>query len=337
MYNNTQLSSFENFDVNNVIFSKPELGNIPGQKISFKRIKVGVRNNDGTIGDLILATPPNLLSFGLQENRDLATGSLNGYVFPICLWSRSGVTESEKSFTNVFSAIIDRFKTYLLENKESIEKYDLDMSDLKKLNPLYWKMEKGKILEDRGPMLYVKTMMSKKTNTVSTIFINEVTNEEMDPMDLLNKHCHVTAAIKFESLFIGNKISVQVKLYETVVRLVDNTIRGLLRPNALPRKTVTSNNQEDSVNSFSVPVNRFSVLKDEDDDLIPEEDEEELGEDEEYEEDDEILVDRAAVATTTPTPTTPPPSLDSVVEAPSAPKKTSGRGGSKVSSSKKKL
>ena len=34
-----------------------------------------------------------------------------------------------------------------------IEKYDLEKADLKKLNPLYWKREQGKIVEGRGPTL----------------------------------------------------------------------------------------------------------------------------------------------------------------------------------------
>lgn len=233
--NTTQLSDFNDYDTKNLLFSKCEVGNIPNQKITFKRIRIATRNPDNTIGDLIFSTPPSLMSFGLQETRDLVTNQINGYVFPLCLWNQHGCTPDEKQFTDLFNVITEQCKNYLLAHKDEIEKYDLDASDLKKFNPLFWKMEKGKIVEGRGPMLYVKVMYNKRNDRITSLFIDENTNEEIDPFRLLNKRCYVTAAIKFESIFIGNKISLQVKLYEAVVKVVDNSIRGLLRPNAVKR------------------------------------------------------------------------------------------------------
>ena len=233
--NSTQLSDFQNFDTDNVLFSKPEVGNIPNQKITFKRIRIATRNEDGSIGDLVFSTPPDLLSFGLQESRDLNSNQINGYVFPICLWGQHGCTPEEKKFTDTFNQVVEVCKKYLLDHRDEIERYDLDASDLKKFNPLFWKMEKGKIVEGRGPMLYVKVIYNKKNEKINTIFIDESTNQEIDPFRLLNKRNNCTVAVKFESIFIGNKISLQVKLYEAVVKVIDNSIRGLLRPNAIKR------------------------------------------------------------------------------------------------------
>lgn len=236
-----QLTDVNNFDTNNIVFSKPEVGNIAGQKISFKRIRIAARYPDGNVGDLIIATPLNLHCFGLQESLDLGSNAVNGYSLPICLWNKNGCTEDEKKFTDGFTSIVEHCKKYLLEHKEDIEKYDLDASDLKKFNPLFWKMEKGKIVEGRGPMLYAKANYNKKANKITTIFVNEDTNEEVEPFDLLNKVCTVTAALKIESIFIGNKISLQVKLFEVVFKIKDNTIRGLLRPNAIKRDMTVKN------------------------------------------------------------------------------------------------
>lgn len=230
-----QLTDIEQFNVQNLVFSKPEIGNIPGQKINFKRIRIGIRYPDQNMGDLIIATPPQLMCFGLQENRDISTNLINGYSLPICLWNRNGPTKEEKMFTDTFDVITDYIKNYLIEHRDDIEKYDLDMADLKKFNPLYWKTEKGKIVEDKGPMIYAKVMWSKKTNLINTIFVDEETNEENDPLCLLNKQCYVTVAIKFESIFIGNKISLQLKLFEVVYKIKDTVMRGLLRPNAIKR------------------------------------------------------------------------------------------------------
>lgn len=228
----TQLSEFATYDVSRTIFSQPETGSISNSlpKISFKRIRINTQNPDGSIGDLILSTPVNLMCFGMQENRDMTSGAINGYSFPICLWNRNGATPEEKLFVEKFNGIVEFCKTYLVENRDTIEKYDLEINDLKKFNPLFWKMDKGKIVEGRGPMLYAKVMVNKKNDNITTTFINDETNELINPMELLNKRCFVTAALKIESIFVGNKISLQVKLFESVVRMMDTSFRTFLRP-----------------------------------------------------------------------------------------------------------
>lgn len=288
-----QLSDY-NFNTENMVFSKPEIGNIPGQKINFKRLRIACKNNDGTIGDLIFSTPDKIHTFGLQESRDLATNKLNGYVLPLCLWGRNGPSEMEKKFTDIFTQVTEHCKEYLLANKEDIEKYDLDASDLKKFNPLFWKMDKGKPVEGKGPMLYTKVLLNKKNNKINTIFVDEETNKEIDPFSILNKPCNVTAAIKFESIFIGNKISLQVKLYEVVVRKIDNSIRGLLRPNAFKigdEKTLSSVGKP-------VEVNIYNSLgqddDDEDDESEAEEDVQETENDGEEDDDGSIVVESSS-------------------------------------------
>jgi hypothetical protein len=296
-----QLSNYQSFNTENLIFSKPEIGNIPGQKINFKRIRIAVRNPDNSIGDLILSTPDHLHSFGLQETRDPATNNLNGYVMPLCLWNRNGCTENEKLFTETFNRITDYCKEYLIEHKEEIEKYDLDMSDLKKFNPLFWKMERGKIVEGRGPMLYCKVLHNKKQDKITTIFVDEESNQEIDPFTVLNKPCSVTAAVKFESIFIGNKISLQVKLYEVVVRPQDKSVRGLLRPNA-------SRPSQPSVPSTLQPVevNIYNHLgESEEEEVVVKEDEDSssiLGEEEDDEKEEEIVVAAPVEAPVIPDP-----------------------------------
>lgn len=245
----TKLTSVSGYNVDNIQFSKPEVGNIPNSvpKISFKRIKIGTKHSDGTTGDLIVETPPNLFSFGLQENRELGTGNVNGYVLPICLWNKNGASEEEKEFTDVFDKIVNRCKDHLLDSKDEIERYDLDMSDLKNFNPLYWKKEKGKVVEGSGPVIYIKLIMSKKTEKISTMFINEDTNEEMSPYDIMNRYCFVKGAMKFESIFIGNKISLQLKLYEVLVTPIDMERKTLLRSNVVRRIESDSSNIFDAL------------------------------------------------------------------------------------------
>jgi hypothetical protein len=261
-----------------MIFSKPEIGSIPGStpKITFKRIRVGTVNPDNTTGDLILGTPEMLFSFGLQENRDMTSGKVNGYMVPLCLWDKNGVKPEEKTFTDTFNAIVEKCKSHLIEHKEDIERYDLEMNDLKNFNPLYWKRDKGKIVEGKGPMLYVKCLMGKKNEKINTIFINDETNEEMDPFEFMSKYCYMTCAIKIESIFIGNKISLQLKLYEAVVRIVDTGMKGLLRSRA-NKPVITIQTSENLLDNLT-QSNRYdtgsidgsdSEEEEEDDDVPP--------------------------------------------------------------------
>ena len=146
--------------------------------------------------------------------------------------------------------------------------YDLDMSDLKKFNPLYWKTEKGKILEDRGPTLYAKCLYSKREEKINTIFINEELNCNVNPLSILNKQCFVKFALRVESIFFGTKISLQVKLHEVLFRPKETILRSLLAPDAVVK------NVEDYVNNDE-EVEEEECEEEEDEEVVEEEEEDE--------------------------------------------------------------
>lgn len=221
-----QLTSANGYDVSRMVFSDPQVGSVPNTPIVYKRINISTLNKDGTVGDLIIPTE-QVFSFGVSENVNPETKKVNGHVLPLCLYNRSGPTATEKAWVDTFDSIVEHCKKHLVENREEIEQYDLSMNDLKKFNPLYWKREKGKIVEGTGPTLYAKLIASKKHNKIMSMFYTE--NEEtIDPLSLLGKYCYVNAAIKIESIFLGNKISFQVKLYEAKVRLMDGGMKPLM-------------------------------------------------------------------------------------------------------------
>lgn len=234
----TQLTSASGYDTTNMLFSDPIQGSIPNSPISFKRITITTKNSDGSIGELIIPTE-RLFSFGVCENKSMDTGAINGYVMPLCLHSKDGATKQEKEWTDTFNKIVEKCKDHILDNKDAIEQYDLDRNDLKKLNPLYYKKEKGKVVEGTGPTLYTKLIVSKKLDKITSIFFNS-DGEDVNPLDLLGKYCYTTAAIKIESIFIGNKISLQIKLYEAEVKLAQNGMKRLLRPATTPKRVLNS-------------------------------------------------------------------------------------------------
>jgi hypothetical protein len=260
-----QLVSASGYSVKNMIFSDPQVGNIPGSTIGFKRIIIQTKYEDGTIGDLILPTS-EVFSFGVGETSDMATKVLNGYMMSLALWNKNGATEEEKDWVDTFNAIAENAKKYVLEHKDDIEKYDLEPANLKKFNPLYWKREKGKVVEGTGPTLYAKLITSKKEGIKINSIFYDAEGNSIDPLSLIGKYAHVKAAIKIESIFIGKDISLQVKLYEAEVKLLQTGMQSLMRTNRpTPQKLVST------VSTESRPLQNIQNDDDDDDTVADEE------------------------------------------------------------------
>ena len=139
-------------------------------------------------------------------------------------------------------------------------------------------MEKGKVVEDKGPTLYAKCMYSKKNDKFGTIFVDENINANVYPSDILNKQCHVKFALKVESIYIGTKISLQVKLAEVLFRPKETVLRSLLAPSAVIKDvSIDSKTEEENVEEEVVD-------EEEEEEIIDEEETEEVEEEEEEEE-----------------------------------------------------
>lgn len=231
MSKNTMLTTASGYNTKNMIFADPVSATAPTQPpLPYKRVQISTRNPDKSVGDLVLLTP-RVYSFGIDENTDPTTKKKNGYSLSLCLYDqKNGVacpTEEQTAFVKTFDAIIARCKAHIMDNKETLEKYDLEEAELKKLNPLYYKREMGKIVPGRGPTFYAKLMYGRKSEKIVTTF-KDVNDNVLDPMSNLKRHCFATAAIKFESIFVGTKIAVQIKVYEARLEFVENTFRSLL-------------------------------------------------------------------------------------------------------------
>lgn len=81
-------------------------------------------------------------------------------------------------------------------------------------------------------------------------------------MTLLNKQCYVNSGlIKIEGIFVGSKVSLQVKLYEAEIEVKESGLKRLLRPSmenmalqappmaaAVVSESVVENNEVDNDN-----------------------------------------------------------------------------------------
>lgn len=276
-FENTQLTQASGYNAKkSMLFGKAKAGTIPGSQFSYIRVPIGTRNPDGTSGELVLPTS-RIYSFGLSVNTNMQTGKPDGYSMPLCLQSRDGLTEEERIWIETFNSVVDNCKDHILSIKEEIGKYDLDIAELKKLNPLYYRREKGKIVDGSGPVLYPKVIQQRKKvkgakndsseSVITTVFVNEQ-GDDIDPMSLLEKHCFTTACVKIESIFVGAKISLQVKVQEAEVNIIGGTQKRLLkRPQASSEVVMSSIPVASSqVSELQVKTSSSSTVEDEDED-----------------------------------------------------------------------
>jgi hypothetical protein len=251
-FDNTQITTANGYNTTNVVYGKPRDGNIPGSSVTFKRIQMGTRNPDGTLGELILSTS-RLFSFGLSPSVNMTTGKTDGYTLAMCLTNMDAPTAEEKAFLDTFNKICDHAVDYILQHRDDVGKYELEKADLKKFNPIYIKREKGKVVEGSSPMLYAKVLQNKKMQTITSLFYDKY-GRDIDPMSLMNKQCYVKAAIKIEGIFIGSKVSLQVKLHEAEVEMRESGVKRLLRPSAADAPLPPSQSFASAVQSESKEV-----------------------------------------------------------------------------------
>lgn len=234
----TQLTDYRDYDTDNLILQ------LPDRRFDNKiqRVRVMTHHLDGSRGDLILPTP-RVLTFGLQEQVDPATQTVVGYQLPLILWNKSGPTEDEKAFIDTIDRITEACKHFVLENREELNRPDLDEHELSRLNPLYYKIEKGEVRKDRAPLLYTRLNLFRQDNggfNIRTLFTDEATKEVIDPLRLINKRCFIQGAIRLESVIIGDRgrPRFQVKLFEAKVRILDAGFKSLLDPGQVfPKNT----------------------------------------------------------------------------------------------------
>lgn len=229
---NRKLFDIATLNLSDLSFSEPETKSIPGQKLSYQRLRLSLLEN-GKHFDCLFRSPPSLLSWGIQESRDPATDELTGFQMPIVMWTNNG-NEAERAFTDGFDRFCEHVKQQLLEKKATFGKYDLELSELKRLNPMYWKMEKGKVVdESKGPTLYGKCLYDRKSQKIGTMFVNELTKQIVPPESLIGKHLYVTFTLRVDGVFIGNRLSLQIRIAEVLFREKQQHQSSLLCPEAV--------------------------------------------------------------------------------------------------------
>ena len=211
-----QLSSFENFTEDNIVFQTANNHKVPNSKINYQRIKIERKLPNGKLTPPVVETP-FLFSFGISERKDQETNKISGYSIPVWLWKKDAEpNKKETNFFNIINKVQDICHDYL--SREYGENKASSLSDILYYQQVEYTDKKGKTKkkkdETSSPVLYVKLIYSSDTKKFSTIF-KVKGKKEVKPLDYKDKYFNTRMAIIFDSIYLGrNSVSIQVKAHE---------------------------------------------------------------------------------------------------------------------------
>lgn len=258
---NTQLVDVMNYPENKAAM-KEELkkrlvwdtsfkGTVPGTEkkpITYHKISMGYINDDNTEGQLIVGFDRSF-SFGIGENRDEKEDKLTGYSLSMSMYNTEGATERQMRTVQFIHCLSDLAKEHVLRPDVCgfMGMGDVTIGELRKLNPLVYKKDAaGKFDETTNPTFYSKLPWwaegKDKQGKVKpekwdcSIFredeIDPATGDLklVPPRELIGVRMYVTAAIKFEGIFLGSSVkSMLNKVYEAEIKEVDTVKKRLLK------------------------------------------------------------------------------------------------------------
>lgn len=187
------------------------------QKFPIFRAIPFVRNEQGEDSPLLLQTD-KIFTFGLKESEKLDGNEGFDYSLPLSMTDINGATAHQSKFIKVCTEISNAGKEFLLKNKDTFSK-DWIAADLRKLSILWY----GKDVENKRPTLYAKLPANRKGEFDCKFlqpFLNknrEVITKEVNPLLYRNVQGNVKCLVKIDNIFIGSKVSFQVKLESAIV------------------------------------------------------------------------------------------------------------------------
>lgn len=258
------------YNVSNIIYSdviKKELKTTnkdgkEGAPIEFKRILISNRHSNGNTGDLILKTPnDNHFCFGVQDFCN-ADGKVS-YSLSFSLYDRDVKTEQQQEEKDraeewmecVLKLIIhglDHLKNLVKLGKlnDKVGQTRISSVVAEDLSPIKIRDKDGNL---KHPIFSAKLMEritgKDKETKIVTIF-DDINGNEINPLDLKKVYSKIDAAIKYESIFIGQVLAFQFKIYQVVLDPISSVPKRIL-PH---RRTITDNSIEDYKHNSDNPI-----------------------------------------------------------------------------------
>lgn len=296
MSNTDELSEFQTINVQNIVFGEIYKGNY-NTFIPIGIVDQESNEDNEEIKPFLINTPPSLYSSGIKAIFDRENKYVTGYNCCINLYNFKNVSEDEKLFTSKLEEIVEYTRSYLHSIKDEAE-LDTEMIDNFRL--VNWSTKPSSTENQPegddtstentkyNPKLYVKLIVNNKSKKILTNFFNEESNEEVDPLTLVDKKGLLTSALKIENVVINKKrIIIEVKMIESLYSKLptyqprqqkDRKKKSILRPGVEMKphshktevikpvsstETKTNNTLSDAVRN----QNSFKLLETDDDDV----------------------------------------------------------------------
>lgn len=149
-----------------------------------------------------------VFSFGVSRNT-LDTNNTS-YQISLCLYDRENPKNEEVKWAAKY------------EELAAVCRNHLKTSEFKKLKGLIDTMKglswKGNEIGDAdGPKLYPKVMFNQKKEEFITVFMDETDEIVEDPKTILDKRARIRVALRFESIFVGSKVALQVRANDVLI------------------------------------------------------------------------------------------------------------------------
>lgn len=268
------------FKLTNMSFSKP----IP-QTAGTYRVMIQYLNESTDQKAPLYLVTPKVFSFGVSPQAAMGEtlkedhSNVTSYTLPLVLYNHNNgaPNKEEQDFIDCLEHIVQQVKTHCVTEQfnSEIGRYGDDAvttSDLKKLNPIYIKREKGIPVPGKAPMLYPKIKHKIIDNKVSfSTTFNENNSSyttdvsmhvpDVNPNSLIGNRMHVKAKLHVESIFVGSRISIQLKLVQVLYESINQVVPIRIAPfddNASNMVTHTAgahNPQKQSVDAESILQN----------------------------------------------------------------------------------
>lgn len=242
------MSKFAVFDATELFKKKPTLINkIPTERYHFLLSKKWVKDNlsekyvktmNSEYKPLVFSSE-EVFSFGVSLNA-LDVSSIS-YQISLCLYDRENPKDEEIKWAAKYEELATVCREYL--KKTEFKKLKGQIDSMKGLS---WK--RNEIGDSDGPKLYPKIMFNQKKEEFITVFIDETDDIIEDPKTILDKRGKVKVALRFESVFIGSKVALQVRVNDV---LISNWLEAF-KPRALiVRKNVPVPKKNKNIKSFN--------------------------------------------------------------------------------------
>lgn len=149
-----------------------------------------------------------VFTFGISQNM-LDTSGVS-YQISLCLYDRAKPKDSEIKWAAKYEELATVCREYLKETEFKRLKGQIDT-----MKGLSWK--RNNIGDEDGPKLYPKIIYNQTKKMFITAFVDKNGDDIEDTNLVLDKRGKVKVALRLESIFIGSKVALQVKVNDVLI------------------------------------------------------------------------------------------------------------------------